>query len=301
MKPSHPMTLPTRRALPEFRDLAKSAARYQAPPGLEQASDVAVALGVPLLITGDPGTGKTQAAYHLARRYGVDSDRIFRLDVDSSTTKGDLTAALDTVAYFHAANGLGEQSGPLDPAAFYLEGPLYKAYREAHRGSVVLIDEIDKASRTFPNDLLNTIDRHEFLISETRDPVRLPDDAPTPLIVITSNTERRLPEPFLRRCIYCHIDFSVELLRRAVDAHASDLRHDALLTEAAIARFLELRSDRLDLSKPPSTSELLHWLYALRDLDGIDGDALLEAPLAELPVLAALIKTREDLELLRGL
>lgn len=295
------LPLDRRPPLPAFRDLAKSAASYVAPDGLYEAADVAIALGAPLLITGEPGTGKTQAAYHLAHVYAVPSDHVFRLDVRSSSTAEDLTARLDTIAYFHAAHikDLSGSTEVIDKTAFYEEGPLYKAYRRATGASVVLIDEIDKASRDFPNDLLNTLDQHTFIVRETQDEVKRADGIPLPLVVITSNTERRLPDPFLRRCIYHHIDFDEVLVRRAVEAHAADLELDGALVDAAIERFMTLRRPRLELRKLPSTGELLHWLYALRRRPGLDVAQLVDCPLAKLPALSALIKSHDDLERLR--
>ncbi len=285
---------------PRFRDLQASADAYQPPDGLLDAADVAVALGAPLLVTGEPGTGKTQAAYYLARVYEVPPARVFRMDVRSSSTAEDLTARLDTIAYFHAAHDpLNQKQGVvLDKKRFYVKGPLYHAYREADGASVVLVDEIDKAPRDFPNDLLDTLDQHRFMIRETQDEVRLDDGISPPLVVITSNTERRLPDPFLRRCIYHHIEFDQALVERVVQAHADDLQADGALVDAAIGRFLELRDDALELRKRPSTGELLNWLHALHQ-QAVDPRALADAPPSALPCLSALVKSHDDLDRLR--
>jgi MoxR-like ATPase len=297
--PRDPGRLDRREPRPRFRDLAESASDYQPPDGLVDAAEIAVALGSPLLITGEPGTGKTQAAYYLAWHYGVPDERFFRLDVRSSTTDRDLTANLDTIAYFHAAHDPQRAAVRIDPRDHYIKGPLYRAYREATAASVVLIDEIDKAPRDFPNDLLNTLDQHEFTICETQDTVTLPDEMPPPLVVITSNTERRLPEPFLRRCIYHHIEFDRGLLERAVEAHIRHLDVDKRLVEHAIARFIELRDPDLELQKRPSTGELLKWLYALRRMPSLEVDEIKTVPLGELPALTTLVKHHEDLIRLR--
>lgn len=288
-----------RRDMPVFRDLARSADRYRPPPGLHEAADVSVSLGLPLLLTGDPGTGKTQAGYHLAHRYGIPPGQIFRLDVHSATTARDLTASVDTVAYFHAAQDPRRAGEDIDPEDYLIRGPLYRAYTASATGCLVLIDEVDKAPREFPNDLLSTLDQHTFTIQELRREITLAPDQPPPFVVITSNTERSLPHPFLRRCIYYHIEFTPALLRQAVEAHRDDLTLERALVHAAIERFVALRDGPISLSKKPSTGEFLHWLHALQSVDGLDADTLRALPVGALPHLPALIKTHDDLERLR--
>lgn len=301
-QPDH-LTPGVRPPLPRFRSLWDSAPDYQPDPELLPAVDAALALGAPLLITGQPGTGKTQVAYHLAWRYAVPADRLYRLDVRSTTTAEDLTARLDTVAYFHAAHfrqSEGRDAAHLDPARYYIRGPLYRAWREAAGPCLVLIDEIDKAPRDFPNDLLNVLDQHRFVVPETQEEVRPPPDALPPLVIITSNIERQLPEPFLRRCVYHHIRFDERRLRAAIAAHARHLAIDGALIEAAIDRFLDLRREEADkLNKLPSTGELLMWIVALRR-QGITAPGLRDCTTAALPALAALIKDDRDLRHLRG-
>lgn len=293
--------------LPRFRSLWDSAPDYVPDPELLPAVDAAIALGAPLLVTGEPGTGKTQVAYYLAWRYGVPQGRLRRLDVRSTTTADDLTARLDTVAYFHAAyDRHGPTARPLDPRQHYIKGPLYHAWTTADGPCVVLIDEIDKAPRDFPNDLLNVLDQHRFTVPETGEEVTPRPGDPPPLVVITSNIERQLPEPFLRRCVYHHIRFDPARLRRAVEAHARHLAADGDLVDAAVERFLALRRDEAKhLEKRPSTGELLMWLVALDRLGRIEGTApvdpawLRTCDAAELPALSTLIKDDRDLRHLR--
>jgi MoxR-like ATPase len=172
---------------------------------------------------------------------------------------------------------------------------LWNAYRQG-QPAVVLIDEIDKASRDFPNDLLNVLDQHEFHVRETGATIRR-GDAPPPLVVITSNSERRLPEPFLRRCIFHHIEFTEDLMRRAVQARLSDFpRLSSDLRDAAIERFLELRGR--EVRKKPATAELLVWLTVLSARGNVSADQIRASALAELPAISTLIKDRDDLALL---
>jgi MoxR-like ATPase len=270
--------------------LKEAAPLYRPAPALVDAVNVALAAGAPLLLTGDPGTGKTQVAHYLAWYFAIE---LFPLYVRSTTTAEDLLYRFDAIAYLHAANDPARKSASVSQAEFVQKGPLWKAFR--HDGpSVVLLDEIDKAPRDFPNDLLNVLDQHTFYVAETEEWVER-DQAP-PIVVITSNSERRLPEPFLRRCVFHHIELTEELVRRAVEARLGDfpdLPDD--VREAAIQRFLELRGR--DLRKKPATAELLVWLTVLAARRTI-APADLDVPLRELPALTTLIKDREDLLLL---
>lgn len=311
------------RTLPRtLGNLAAAAEFYQPDPDLVDAVNVALAIGAPLLLTGEPGTGKTQVAYYLAHYFGV-SDELFELPVRSSTTAEDLLYTFDAVAYLHAAyvgrpdpkkpNGESNQSdattgdistatsgatpSPADrdcisKADFIHPGPLWKAY-DCDGRCVVLIDEIDKAPRDFPNDLLHVLDQHYFDVRETGQRKAPADGSPPPIIIITSNSERRLPEPFLRRCVFYHIEFDEKLVRRAVEARGGDFPHlNASVQDAAILKFLDLRAQ--GLRKPPATAELLAWLAVL-SARGTSAEEL-SVPLAKLPALAALIKDREDYE-----
>ncbi len=274
------------RALGSHREAARF---FQPDPDLVLAVNAALAVGAPLLLTGEPGTGKTQVAYWLARHLGI-ADRLFVLAVQSTTTREDLLYRFDTVAYFHAAHDPARK-GDLDRTTFVTPGPLWRAFRSER--SIVLIDEIDKAGRDFPNDLLHVLDQHSFVVGETHQVVERLPGRPPPLVAITSNSERRLPEPFLRRCIVHHLAFDVEVVRRAVAARAGDfprLAEDA--RAAGIERFLELRER--PLRKKPSLAELLVWLTIL-SAQGVDADTLRKVPRKDLPARSALIKDQDDL------
>ncbi len=279
----------------DLNDHRAAAPYFQPSDELVDAINIALAVEAPLLLTGEPGTGKTQVAFYVAHYFGLlEKKRLFRLYVRSTTRAEDLLYRFDEVAYFRAAQDPARrQDEEIDKSAFVDEGPLWQAYA-AEGPAIVLIDEIDKAPRDFPNDLLNVLDQHEFKVHPTGEVLR-PQKAP-PLIVITSNSERRLPEPFLRRVIFHNILFDEEVLRRAVAARGAYLELDEGVREAAIERFLELRSQ--NLRKKPATAELLVWLAVLSAQGGLTADTLRGLPLTKLPGLATLVKDREDLALL---
>lgn len=267
----------------------EGAGRYQPDEGLMDAVNVALAVGAPLLLTGEPGTGKTQLASHLAGYFDIP---LLQLHVRSDSTADDLLYRFDAVAYLHAANDPERRGKALSRGDFVEPGPLWQAYLEEH-ASVVLIDEIDKAPRDFPNDLLNVLDQHRFYVREKNEWVDR-GRRPPPIVVITSNSERRLPEPFLRRCIFHHIRFTQELVLRAVKAHLHSFPNlDEGLQEAALQRFFELRGR--DIRKPPATAELLVWLAVLSAQGTHRAQDLRTCPLAKLPALCTLVKDRDDL------
>jgi MoxR-like ATPase len=235
---------------------------------LEVAINTAIAVGEPLLITGEPGTGKTQAAYYAAYRLGIEP--VLHFQVKSTSNASDLLYQFDAVRYFHDASVFrGDQTernsrsaqGGLNKSDYVEKRDLWLAF-ESDTPRVLLIDEIDKAPRDFPNDLLLELDKMRFVVSETQEVISTKRIENRPIVFITSNSERRLPEPFLRRCVYHHIYFSEELLRCAVEKRReeySNLSDDFI--KLAMARFMALRN--LQLSKLPSTSEFLLWLRVL--------------------------------------
>lgn len=283
-----------RRVLPPSLGSHREAARsFQPDADLVDAVNVALSVGAPLLLTGEPGTGKTQVAFYLAWFFDIE-EHLYPLHVRSTTTAEDLLYRFDAVAYLHAANDPARRGEKVEKADFVEKGPLWRAY-DAAGPAVVLLDEIDKAPRDFPNDLLNVLDQHTFHVPEAGRTVSRGAGAP-PIVIITSNSERRLPEPFLRRCIFHHIEFTEDLLRRAVEARIGDFPNLAVeVREEAIQRFLDLRGR--DLRKKPATAELLVWLTILSARGGVTVEDL-RAPVRSLPALAALIKDRDDLALL---
>ncbi len=289
-----------------FSDMDQSfkadARRFIPGDKLATAINTAVALGEPLLITGEAGTGKTQAAYYAAYKLGVEP--VIHFQVKSDTTAHDLLYHFDTVKYFHDAHlqnieqeggALGE--GRLDKSRYVEPRALWEAFssaREKEEPRVLLIDEIDKAPRDFPNDLLHELDKMEFVVTETGETISAARNL-RPIVFITSNSERRLPEPFLRRCVYHHIRFDDDIVRKAVESRKGE-EFGALSPEfldMAMQRFLALR-DR-GLRKRPATGELLMWLRVLALAVGTYPENL-EEDLSRLPYLGVLLKDHQDME-----
>jgi MoxR-like ATPase len=256
-----------------------SSDRYIVSDELAKAVDVAIAIGRPLLLKGEPGTGKTLLAVDLAKQ--IDAPLI-RWQVKSTTKAVEGLYHYDTVKRLHDSR-FGD--GDVADIAKYIElGPLGRAFEDERR-IVVLIDEIDKADLEFPNDLLHELDAMSFTIPETG---RVVTARRRPIVVITSNNEKELPDAFLRRCVFHWIAFPErELMARIVAVHHPDIE-DKLLANALEA-FYRLR--RVEgLRKPPSTSELIDWIAALRH-GGIDPAKLLGAGL---PFLGVLLKKEQD-------
>lgn len=292
---------------------------YLPDKGLVEAANVALVLGQPLLLTGEPGTGKTQFAYRLAWELGLDQP--FRFETKSTSVASDLFYTFDTVGRFHATQ-LKKSDEEVHPVNFLRFGALGKAILQArstgeiedllvssqlaawHNGprrSVVLIDEIDKAPRDFPNDMLNEIERMYFRIVELGNREVGASSELQPAIVITSNSERQLPDPFLRRCVYYHLPFPDRarlediVLRRVTGLSGKPGR----LVDDAITVFERLRQDSVGLRKKPSTAELLAWLVALMAV-GASADQPLSSDHTR-ATLSALIKAQEDQEVATSL
>lgn len=263
----------------------REAPLYEPAEPLRAAINSAVALGQPLLLTGEPGTGKTQAAYYIADRLKL--GKVIEFQVRSTTAARDLVASFDAVAYM--AESLRARDAQPDATRFVRHGALWQAFA-SQTPRVVLIDEIDKAPRDFPNDLLRELDQWEIEIPESGEQRRVAA-ASRPIVVITSNGERQLPEPFLRRCIFHHIVLGEEDVRRVLQARWSKGHFPGLgaeVLEAAPGFLRRLQSAGFD--KPPALAELLTWLGLL----GLRGVPRLPEDPAQAENLEVLVKTRED-------
>jgi MoxR-like ATPase len=265
--------------------------RYIATDDLMMAVNAAVTLGRPLLIKGEPGTGKTQLAQEIARSLGRP---MFEWHVKSTSKAQQGLYEYDAVSRLRDSQ-LGD-ARVHDIANYILKGSLWEAFESATQ-PVLLIDEIDKADIEFPNDLLRELDRMEFYVYETRQLVKARH---RPIIVITSNNEKELPDAFLRRCFFHYIRFpDATTMQRIVEVHYPGLKKD-LLAEA-LGSFFQVR-ETPGLKKKPSTSELLDWIKLLVAED-IDPEVLRsQDPKKTLPILhGALLKNEQDVHLFEQL
>jgi MoxR-like ATPase len=265
--------------------------RYVATEDLMMAVNAAVTLARPLLVKGEPGTGKTQLAEEVAAALGKP---LHRWHIKSTTKAQQGLYEYDAVSRLRDSQ-LGEEKVH-DIRNYIVKGRLWEAF-ESDTQCVLLIDEIDKADIEFPNDLLLELDRMEFYVHETREFVKAKQ---RPIVVITSNNEKELPDAFLRRCFFHFIRFpDAETMTRIVGVHFPDLKRE-LLSEALNA-FYKLR-EVPGLKKKPSTSELLDWLKLLLAED-LPPEALrTDDPRKSLPPLyGALLKNEQDVHLFEQL
>jgi MoxR-like ATPase len=257
---------------------------YLTNESLEAAVNCALALERPLLVKGEPGTGKTLLAQAIAETTGLE---LIHWPVKSTTRAQDGLYVYDTVQRLYDAR-FGD--GNVKDIRHYIKlGPMGRAFRSDKR-VVLLIDEVDKADLEFPNDLLHELDRMRFVIPETGDEVVATQ---RPIVIISSNNEKELPDAFLRRCVFHFIDFpDAERMKRIVRVHHPNV--DGALVDQAVVAFYELRAVPR-LRKRPSTSELVDWITVLMEAD-IGRERLIR----ELPFLGVLLKKEQDVELLRA-
>ncbi len=284
-------------------------AGYLPDVGLKNAVNVALMLGQPLLLTGEPGTGKTQLAYNVAKELGFKNP--LKFDVKSTTKATDLFYVFDDMRQFRDARS----SATLDVKKYItfnalgLAILLAKPWDEVRdlwptdrgvdfdgpRRSVVLLDEIDKAPRDVPNDILNEIEYMQFNIVEAENRLlKAPRDR-RPILILTSNSEKHLPDAFLRRCVYYDIPFpSRDRLKEIAAKRIETYKIGSPLLDDATDLFTRLRAPTRGMRKPPGTAELLNWLHVLRQ-SGIDVSATLHDHEATLRLsLSTLSKNKED-------
>ena len=264
---------------------------YVATQDLRVAVNAAIALERPLLVKGEPGTGKTILAHEIARGIGKD---LITWHIKSTTKAQQGLYEYDAVSRLRDGQ-LGDERVH-DIANYIVPGKLWEAF-EAAEAPVLLIDEIDKADIEFPNDLLLELDRMEFYVYETRRTIRARN---RPIVVITSNNEKELPDAFLRRCFFHYIRFPDRAtMQQIIDVHFPDLKNELL--REALTIFYDIR-EVPGLKKKPSTSELLDWIKLLL-VEDVSADVLRARDPAKLipPLHGALLKNEQDVHLFERL
>ena len=257
---------------------------YVASEQLLNAVNVAITLGKPLLIKGEPGTGKTMLAEAISKAL---DKKLIIWNIKSTTKAQDGLYMYDTIQRLY--DGQFGEEGVDDIARYIKLGKLGEAF-ESDEQVILLIDEIDKADLEFPNDLLWELDQMEFYIHETKRTVKAKH---RPIVIITSNAEKELPDAFLRRCIFHYIDFpDADLMEEIVRTHIPDVEEQVL--KSAFDVFYDIRGMR-DVRKKPSTSELIAWINVLQR-GGISDDEIR----AKLPFVGVIVKKDEDLNVVRS-
>jgi MoxR-like ATPase len=269
------------------RQVFSGTERYIATRDLEIAVNASATLGRPLLVKGEPGTGKTVLASEIAAALGLD---LIQWHVKSTTKAAQGLYEYDAVARLRDGQ-LGEEKVH-DIRNYIIRGKLWEAFA-SEKPVVLLIDEIDKADIEFPNDLLQELDRMEFFVYETKETIRAKQ---RPIVIITSNNEKELPDAFLRRCFFHYIRFpDRDTMERIVASHYPDIK--ANLLREALTLFYEIR-EVPGLKKKPATSELLDWLKLLMVEDIAPEILVSRDPKVVVPPLhGALLKNEQDVHL----
>ena len=267
----------------ELNNSFKGTGEYVASEQLLSAVNVAITLQKPLLIKGEPGTGKTMLAEAVAKSLGK---KLIIWNIKSTSKAQEGLYMYDTIQRLY--DGQFGEEGVDDIARYIKLGKLGEAF-ESDEQVILLIDEIDKADLEFPNDLLWELDQMEFYIHETKRTIKAKH---RPIVIITSYAEKELPDAFLRRCIFHYIDFpEADLMEEIVRVHLPDVEENLL--KQAFEVFYDIRAMK-DVRKKPSTSELIDWINVLQ-LGGIKAEEIRK----KLPFVGVIVKKDEDLETVR--
>ncbi|MEH6595331.1 MAG: MoxR family ATPase [Colwellia polaris] len=262
---------------------------YIASDELRLAVNAAIALEKPLLIKGEPGTGKTQLAEELAKSLNC---KLYQWHIKSTTKAQQGLYEYDAVSRLRDSQ-LGDERVH-DISNYIVKGKLWQAFEEEQR-PILLIDEIDKADIEFPNDLLQELDKMEFFVYETQQVIKAKQ---RPIIIITSNNEKELPDAFLRRCFFHYIKFPNKAeMEQIIAVHHPKVKQDLLAQTLEV--FFDLR-ELPGIKKKPSTSELIDWLKLLV-ADDVAQDVLVNKKSDIIPLFGALLKNEQDVSLLEKL